>query len=304
MAPRIDRKNLNELKVRVGEPIRFAVDITGEPAPEVQWLLNDKEIGDTSHRTIENVPYHTKFAIRRANREDTGKYTIIATNSSGQDRAGVTVIILDKPGAPEGPLDISEIHKEGCKLSWKPPKDTGGMPLDGYVVEKMDTETGLWVPVSKTKEPQMEVLGLTPGHEYKFRVRALNKEGESEPLEAEKPIIAKNPFDPPGKPGDLKATDWDKDHVDLDWKAPEDDGGAPIEKYIVEKKDKFGDWEPCMEVPAEQLKASVEGLDANKPYEFRVRAVNKAGQSEPSNTSGQIITKPRKRKSIFVAIQE
>lgn len=40
----------------------------------------------------------------------------------------------------------------------------------------------------------MDVTGLTPGKKYKFRVRALNKEGESEPLETADAITAKNPF--------------------------------------------------------------------------------------------------------------
>lgn len=40
----------------------------------------------------------------------------------------------------------------------------------------------------------MEVTGLTPGKEYKFRVAAVNAEGESKPLVAEETIIAKNPF--------------------------------------------------------------------------------------------------------------
>jgi hypothetical protein len=40
----------------------------------------------------------------------------------------------------------------------------------------------------------MEVDNLEPGQEYKFRVMAVNAEGESEPLEADKSIIAKNPF--------------------------------------------------------------------------------------------------------------
>lgn len=40
----------------------------------------------------------------------------------------------------------------------------------------------------------MEVLGLVPGHEYHFRVKAVNKEGESEALETLAPIIAKDPF--------------------------------------------------------------------------------------------------------------
>ena len=43
-------------------------------------------------------------------------------------------------------------------------------------------------------------------------------------MEADKPIIAKNPFDEPGKPGRPAATDWDKDFVDLEWQAPQSDG--------------------------------------------------------------------------------
>ena len=39
-----------------------------------------------------------------------------------------------------------------------------------------------------------EITGLTPGKEYKFRVMAVNTEGESEPLETMTSIVAKNPF--------------------------------------------------------------------------------------------------------------
>lgn len=54
----------------------------------------------------------------------------------------VRIIILDKPGKPEGPIKISDIHKEGCSLKWNPPADDGGVPLSHYLVEKMDAETG------------------------------------------------------------------------------------------------------------------------------------------------------------------
>lgn len=46
---------------------------------------------------------------------------------------------------------------------------------------------------------ECEVTGLTPGKEYRFRVAAVNSEGESEPLTSEESIIAKNPYDEPGK---------------------------------------------------------------------------------------------------------
>jgi hypothetical protein len=40
----------------------------------------------------------------------------------------------------------------------------------------------------------MEIKGLTEGHEYQFRVKAINEEGESEPLDTESATLAKNPF--------------------------------------------------------------------------------------------------------------
>lgn len=103
-------------------------------------------------------------------------------------------IFSAKPGKPEGPLEVSDVHKDGCKLKWKKPKDDGGEPIEGYLVEKYDPDTGVWLPVGRTKDPEMEVTGLTPGHEYKFRVKAINKEGESEPLETLGSIIARDPF--------------------------------------------------------------------------------------------------------------
>lgn len=168
----------------------------GEPPPEITWTIGGKVMpaeGD-SHYKIEMEDYNTKLIARNSSRADSGAYTITAINGSGKDVVTVNVLVTDKPSPPEGPLDVKDIHKEGCKLAWKKPKDDGGIPLEGYLVEKMDTDSGLWVPVGKVKGTEMEVNGLVPNKEYKFRVSAVNKDGESEPLESIKPIIAKNPF--------------------------------------------------------------------------------------------------------------
>lgn len=105
----------------------------------------------------------------------------------------------DKPGPPVGPLEVTDVHKEGCTLHWNKPKDDGGLPITGYLVEKMDTTTGKWVPagfVDPTKT-EHKINGLEPNRKYNFRVKALNEEGESEPLETDASILAKNPY---GKP--------------------------------------------------------------------------------------------------------
>lgn len=41
----------------------------------------------------------------------------------------------------------------------------------------MDEATGRWVTAGETDGPKtnLEVDGLTPGHKYKFRVRAVNR---------------------------------------------------------------------------------------------------------------------------------
>lgn len=53
---------------------------------------------------------------------------------------------------------------------------------------------GRWVPAGRSKEPNLVVTNLVPDQEYKFRVCAVNTEGESEPLESEHSVVAKNPF--------------------------------------------------------------------------------------------------------------
>ena len=56
----------------------------------------------------------------------------------GKDQCEVRVNVVDRPGPPEGPVEITGVHKNGCKLAWKPPKDDGGLPIEHYVVEKQD----------------------------------------------------------------------------------------------------------------------------------------------------------------------
>lgn len=49
--------------------------------------------------------------------------------------------------------------------------------------------------------------------------------------------------------GPLNVTDINANHVTLDWKAPTDDGGLPIDNYVVERFDtSTGHWIPCTKV--------------------------------------------------------
>jgi hypothetical protein len=74
-------------------------------------------------------------------------------------------------------------------------QEDGGSPVSNYIVEKCDTRTGKWEPVSKfIRGTKYEVMGLDEGHEYKFRVSAENENGISEPLEVLSPVVAQHPY--------------------------------------------------------------------------------------------------------------
>lgn len=93
--------------------------------------------------------------------------------------------------------------------------------------------------------------------------------------------------------------DWDRDFVDLTWTPPEDDGGAPIEKYIVQMRDKEGrQWIDACKVSGDKTQAKVlDGIQEGHEYEFRIVAVNMAGPGEPSDSSKSVVAKPRFCKS-------
>lgn len=294
MAPRIDRKNLQKKVVRVGQMLRMEADVTGEPAPVVTWTLKEQTLRSNDRLKIENEDYHTCFILQKCKRADTGMYIVTAKNDSGVDTVEVEIQVLSKPSKPKGPLKVSDVTAEGCKLKWEPPEDDGGEPIQGYVVERQDVETGRWVPVTTTKTPEADVSGLTEGKDYQFRVKAINSEGESEPLVTDVPTTAKNPFKAPEAPGKPDVKDWSRNHADLKWAPPKEDGGAPITGYIVEKKDPAGNkWIKVLEVPGNKTEAKVPDLIEGQKYQFRVKAVNKGGESKPSAASDTITAKDR-----------
>lgn len=80
--------------MRAGKPIKYDVDVKGEPAPEITWIHLEKEIKTEGNIEIINVEYNTKLVITNSIRKNTGVWKIKAVNQHGKDEAEVEITVL------------------------------------------------------------------------------------------------------------------------------------------------------------------------------------------------------------------
>ncbi|KAI3379405.1 hypothetical protein SNEBB_010472 [Seison nebaliae] len=298
--PKVDMTKVpTKISVKAGKPLEISVPYDGFPIPKGRWKKNGNEFPEKIElRKVEMSvgPKDANLMLPKTKRADGGTYELILANQSGEVKVPIEVVVIDRPEAPEGPIKTSNITKDSTVLSWNAPKDDGGSPLTQYIIERCDASRGSWTEAGRTSpnETNYKVKGLSEKKEYLFRVRACNDQGISEPLETKTPMLAKNPYDEPGAPGTPEVIDWDADHIDLQWKSPTDDGGAEITGYVIEKREKGApNWSKGVESLSTSTRGRVPNLIENKEYEFRVRAVNKAGHGKPSEASASTIAKPR-----------
>ena len=94
---------------------------------------------------------------------------------------------------------------------------------------------------------------------------------------------------PPSSPGLPEVKKVGKNYIELEWTPPTNDGGSRITGYIVEKKPIGSDqWTRATPYMVLDNNITVGDLPENGEFEFRVKAVNRSGEGEPSSTTGRV----------------
>ena len=166
---------------------------------------------------------------------------------------------------------------------WKKPKDDGGSPITGYIVEKKDVEKDYWSPCGKVtgkmanvmKELECDVTDLVENFVYVFRVYAQNAIGDGTPLMSMVPTIAKHALDPPEQPYNINVVDFDKKWAKLDWTVA---SGPRATNFIVEKCETF--LIPKDEEEEQGQKESQDGEDDAPQQSPQAPATKKAKEQE------------------------
>ncbi|KAK9515302.1 hypothetical protein VZT92_025956 [Zoarces viviparus] len=172
-------RNLKSCYVKqVGDQINLVIPFRGKPKPVVSWLKDGQPV-DT-RVNIRNSDKDTIIFIRHAQREDSGVYEISVKVDSFEDKATITLQIVDRPGSPAN-VKLLDTWDFNAALEWTPPKDNGNTEITGYTIQKADRKTGEWFSVLVHHHRlTATITDLIMGNSYSFRVFAENQVGISE----------------------------------------------------------------------------------------------------------------------------
>ncbi|XP_044065679.1 myosin binding protein Ha isoform X2 [Siniperca chuatsi] len=164
---------------QVGEQINLVIPFLGKPKPVVSWLKDGQPL-DTKRVNVRNSDKDSIMFIRTAQREDSGVYEMTVKVDSFEDKATVTLQIVELPGPPAS-VKLVDAWGFNAALEWTPPKDNGNTEITGYTVQKADRKTGEWFTVLEHYHRlTATVSDLIMGNSYCFRVFAENQVGISE----------------------------------------------------------------------------------------------------------------------------
>ncbi len=239
--------------LRVSSEEDFSTSLSGYP----------KTLTDTSEILSGLTPGETYY------------YQVQSENSSGLSSAEINAITL-VPGEPSE-LSVFQSGDTELEIIWQ--NTTGA---DSYIIDvAMDEAFGAPLNGYDKKEiaSNTEVItGLDPGTPYFIRIKAGNISGQSGYSEVLEALTI------PFAPENLETTSYEANQFTLIW----DEVSGIVDHYeILVAKDntQFMDvvsgFDP-REVSAPRSQIIVNGLEPNRVYEVKIRAVNSSGNSEYS----------------------
>lgn len=94
---------------------------------------------------------------------------------------------LDRPKPPQGKVDFVECSSKCITMKWKAPRDNGGQKVTSYVIERRIAGKKSWTKVGEVDGDTTTFCNdkVEEGKAYEYRIRALNPQGLSDPLETE-----------------------------------------------------------------------------------------------------------------------
>uniref|UniRef100_A0A3P9KU82 Immunoglobulin-like and fibronectin type III domain-containing protein 1 n=1 Tax=Oryzias latipes TaxID=8090 RepID=A0A3P9KU82_ORYLA len=271
--------------IKAGENAEWKLPFSGGAPMTIQWYKDDEELLPASNVKIGTSDTDSQLRLTKCQRKDSGQVKIKIKNEFGTKEALSRLIVLDKPTAPQGPVEVMESAVTSVEFKWKPPKDNGGCPVTNYIIERQQVGRNKWSNLGEIPaNPSFKDSDVDPGRRYCYRIRAKNAEGVSDYLQTED--ISAGVLRYPGSPTTPRVVSAFKDCINLSWCPPCDTGGTKIIGYNLEKNKAGTNYWSLV-----NQKGPITDVFEGAAYKFRVSAINLSGAGDPSIPCDTVIAR-------------
>uniref|UniRef100_A0A2K6FF68 Immunoglobulin-like and fibronectin type III domain-containing protein 1 n=1 Tax=Propithecus coquereli TaxID=379532 RepID=A0A2K6FF68_PROCO len=182
----VDSHTKDSLLVKAGDTVSVPVSFEAAPMPKVTWLKDGLPLPKRSVTTTKDGL--TQLLIPVASLSDSGLYTVVLRGLQGKEVARSFRIRVAACPQPPGPIHLQENVPGTVTAEWEPsPDEARGIPLH-YAVQTRSSADGSWREAAdRVHTNRFTLLGVLPGHEYRFRVVAKNELGASRPSDPSQP---------------------------------------------------------------------------------------------------------------------
>jgi fibronectin type 3 domain-containing protein len=265
--------------------VRSLTAVSGDRRVELSWLAPTNDGGSMllGYRIFRSTS-STDFTLLAELSGSTTSYLDVGLSNGEVYHYYVVVYtaIADGPpsemitvspfSVPDAPLALQVVGADGrVDLSWDPPDQDGGRPIEGYVLYFGQSPVGMTFTLELENVTAYSHLDLTNGATYYYQVAAVNEAGEGQ----KSTMASTMPMGLPGKPTGFKAVSG-PEGVELTWSAPMDRGGAIKLGYIVLRGTSVDSLEPIAELEDLYRHLDTTGLGGNQ-YHYAVQASNPMG---------------------------
>ncbi|XP_016940406.2 muscle M-line assembly protein unc-89 isoform X12 [Drosophila suzukii] len=172
----------------IGGHVRLSVRYEPFPGTKVIWYKACHPIVESSNVTIRTSGQQSTLYITDISADDSGKYTVEVMNDYGVEASAASVAVEGPPEPPSGQPSVS-LGPDRVAVAWCGPPYDGGCMITGFIIEMQtigeDCDKDNWQQVTRVVDTlAYTVKNLQPQMQYRFRIRAENIHGRSEPGQA------------------------------------------------------------------------------------------------------------------------
>ncbi|KAF5283238.1 hypothetical protein FQA39_LY17364 [Lamprigera yunnana] len=265
-----------------GKDINMTCKVYGAPKPEVKWIHNGKALTGGRYKVLESGDLH----ISNVQFEDSGDYLCYAENKFGNTNATCKFIVREHTEIRDGPEDYEVRAKYPATFRCNPKHDNNldleiiwlnnGQQIDYEGEPRFVKSSDYSLTITKTNE-------LDSGN-YTCVARTRLDQAEASAI-----LIVQDVPNPP----QMRGIHCNPKDATINW-MPMGDNRAPILRYIIKYNTSFtpNKWDEMYnKVPPGDMSYNVP-MSPWANYTFQVIAVNKIGESDPSQHSVVCRTSP------------